>query len=50
MRIYEVILPKITFNWVSARRRKKGRPQRIWKEGITQAASFLDLFEEQEHY
>ncbi|XP_045463869.1 uncharacterized protein LOC123673432 [Harmonia axyridis] len=40
-------LPRMTMHWISPNRRKRGRPKKSWKEGITKAMSDRNLREDQ---
>ena len=46
-RISETRVPKIIMKWVPTFRRKRGRPQKTWKEGVAKAMSVRDLGERQ---
>lgn len=46
-RMDETRLPKKIMNWIPPNRRKRGRPKKTWKEGITKAMSSRDLRDDQ---
>ena len=46
-RMCETRLPKIIMEWISKFRKKRGRPQKTWKEGVAKAMSVRDLGERQ---
>lgn len=46
-RMDETRLPKKVMEWVPSARRKRGRPRKTWKEGVSKAMSARDLREGQ---
>ncbi|CAG9833888.1 unnamed protein product [Diabrotica balteata] len=42
-RIEDTRLPKKIMQWVPPNRKKRGRPKKTWKEGVTKAMSTRDL-------